>query len=89
MDGCSFFTRQREIKGGSIYSFALTRMFLILLLLNSLRNNKETMEFYWENKDGFYNLLANSNESESKLISKVIDYLKNFWNHIERKVNIL
>ena len=39
--------------------------------------------------DGSYNLLANPDDCESKLISKVIDYLKNFWNHIERKVNIL
>ena len=46
------------------------------------RNSKETTEIIEKIRTELYNLLANPNENRSELISKPLNYLKNFWNQI-------
>ena len=46
------------------------------------RNGKETTEIIEKIKTELYDLLANLDESRSELMSKVLNYLKNFWNQI-------
>ena len=46
------------------------------------RNSKETTEIIDKIKTELYDLLANPDESRSELMSKALNYLKNFWNQI-------
>ena len=46
------------------------------------RNSKETTEIIDKIRTELYDLLANPDESRSELMSKALNYLKNFWNQI-------
>ena len=46
------------------------------------RNSKETTEIIDRIRTGLYDLLANPDENRSELMSKALNYLKNFWNQI-------
>ena len=46
------------------------------------RNSKETTEIIDRIRTELYDLLANPDENRSELMSKVLNYLKNFWNQI-------
>lgn len=46
------------------------------------RNNKETTEIIDKIRTELYDLLANPDNSRNELMSKVLNYLKNFWNQI-------
>lgn len=46
------------------------------------RNSKETTEIIDKIRTELYELLANPDESRSELMSKALNYLKNFWNQI-------
>ena len=46
------------------------------------RNSKETTEIIDKIRTELYDLLANPDESRSELMSKTLNYLKNFWNQI-------
>lgn len=46
------------------------------------RNGKETTEIIGKLRTELYDLLANPDESRSELMSKALNYLKNFWNQI-------
>ena len=46
------------------------------------RNSKETTEIIDRIRTELYDLLANPDESRSELMSKALNYLKNFWNQI-------
>lgn len=46
------------------------------------RNSKKTIEIIEKIRTEIYDLLANPNESRSKLMSKALNYLKSFWNQI-------
>ena len=46
------------------------------------RNTKGTTEIIEKLRTKLYNLLANPDESRSELMSKALNYLKNFWNQI-------
>ena len=46
------------------------------------RNSKETTEIIDKIRTELYDLLANPDESRSELMSKALNYLKNFWNRI-------
>ena len=46
------------------------------------RNSKETTEIIDKIRTELYELLANPDESLSELMSKALNYLKNFWNQI-------
>ena len=46
------------------------------------RNSKETTEIIEKIRTELYDLLANPDESRSELMSKALNYLKNFWNQI-------
>lgn len=46
------------------------------------RNSKETTEIIEKLRTELYDLLANPDESRSELMSKALNYLKNFWNQI-------
>lgn len=48
----------------------------------SRRNGKETTEIIEKLRTELYDLLANPDESRSELMSKALNYLKNFWNQI-------
>ena len=48
----------------------------------SRRNSKETTEIIKKIRTKLYNLLANPGDSRSELMSKILNYLKNFWNQI-------
>lgn len=48
----------------------------------SRRNGKETTEIMEKLRTELYDLLANPDESRSELMSKALNYLKNFWNQI-------
>ena len=48
----------------------------------SRRNSKETTEIIEKIRTELYDLLANPNENRSELMSKALNYLKNFWNQI-------
>lgn len=48
----------------------------------SRRNGKETTEIIGKLRTELYDLLANPDESRSELMSKALNYLKNFWNQI-------
>lgn len=48
----------------------------------SRRNCKETTEVIEKIRTELYDLLANPDESRSELMSKALNYLKNFWNQI-------
>ena len=48
----------------------------------SRRNSKETTEIIDRIRTELYDLLANPDESRSELMSKALNYLKNFWNQI-------
>lgn len=46
------------------------------------RNSKETTEIIEKIRTELYDLLANPDESRSELMSRALNYLKNFWNQI-------
>ena len=46
------------------------------------RNSKETTEVIEKIRTELYDLLANPDENRSELMSKALNYLKNFWNQI-------
>lgn len=46
------------------------------------RNSKETTEIIDRIRTELYDLLANPDENRSELMSKALNYLKNFWNQI-------
>ena len=46
------------------------------------RNSKETTEVIEKIRTELYDLLANPDERRSELMSKALNYLKNFWNQI-------
>ena len=46
------------------------------------RNSKETTEVIEKIRTELYDLLANPDENRSELMSKALNYLKNFWNLI-------
>lgn len=46
------------------------------------RNSKETTDIIDKIKTELYDLLANPDESRSKLMSKILNYLKSFWTQI-------
>lgn len=46
------------------------------------RNSKETTEIIDKIRTELYDLLANPDESRSELMSKALNYLKNFWSQI-------
>ena len=46
------------------------------------RNSKKTTEIIEKLRTELYDLLANPEESRSELMSKVLNYLKTFWNQI-------
>ena len=46
------------------------------------RNSKETTEIIDKIRTELYDLPANPDESRSELMSKALNYLKNFWNQI-------
>ena len=46
------------------------------------RNSKETTEIIDKIRTELYDLLANPDENRSELMSKALNYLKNFWNQI-------
>ncbi len=48
----------------------------------SRRTGKETTEIIEKLRTELYDLLANPDESRSELMSKALNYLKNFWNQI-------
>ncbi|WP_300770487.1 transposase [uncultured Bacteroides sp.] len=48
----------------------------------SRRNSKETTEIIEKLRTELYDLLANPDESRSELMSKALNYLKNFWKQI-------
>ena len=51
------------------------------------RNNKETMEVIEKIRTELYDLLANPDERRSELVSKALNYLKNFWIQIFAYIN--
>ena len=55
----------------------------------SRRNGKETTEIIGKLRTELYDLLANPDESRSELMSKALNYLKNFWNQIFAHSNLI
>ena len=51
-------------------------------MISSRKNSKETIGIIDKIRTELYDQLANPDESRSELMSKALNYLKNFWNQI-------